>query len=211
MVRATMNSNAESEADDDDAPLRRDGPVYGYRPNLMGSPWVFRLTDQGIAWEYGRRSALLRYDQVRRVRMSYRPATMQTHRFITEIWGEQSPKVQISSTSFRGLMEQQRQDADYAAFVGELHRRLAASGSGVRFEAGMNRWLYWLGSLVMLAIAVALVGLMGRTAVNRDVAGFAVVAGVVLLFAWQVGTMFYRNRPLVYRPEQPPPAVLPRV
>jgi hypothetical protein len=207
MVRATMNSNPESEAH---APLRRDDTVYGYRPNLMGSPWVFRLTGQGIAWEYGRRSALLRYDQVRRVRMSYRPATMQTHRFLTEIWGEQSPKLKIFSTSFRGLLEQQRQDADYAAFIGELHRRLAASGSGVRFETGMNRWLYWLGSLVMLAIAVALVGLMGRTVLNWDVAGFAVMTGVMLLFAWQVGTMFYRNRPLIYRPEQPPPAVLPR-
>jgi hypothetical protein len=210
MMHAAMNSNPESDADDD-VSFRGDDPVYGYKPNLMGSPWVFRLTDKGIAWEYGRRSALLRYEHVRRVRMSYRPATLQTHRFLTEIWGELSPKLQISSTSFRGLMEQQRQDAEYTAFIGELHRRLATSGSGVRFEAGMNRWLYWLGSLVMLAIAVALVGLMGRTMLNRDIAGFAVVAGVMLLFAWQVGTMFYRNRPLIYRPEQPPPAVLPRV
>jgi hypothetical protein len=75
----------------------------------------------------------------------------------------------------------------------------------------MNRWLYWVGSLVMLAIAVMLAGLMGQTALNRDIAGFAVMTGVMLLFAWQVGTMFYRNRPLIYSPEQPPPAVLPRV
>jgi hypothetical protein len=210
MVRATMNSNPQPD-ESDDARSCGDDPIYGYKPNLMGAPWVFRLTDKGIEWEYGRRSALLRYEDVKRVRMSYRPATLQSHRFLTEIWGEQSPKLQISSTSFRGLMEQQRQDAEYISFVGELHRRLAASGSAARFEAGMNKWLYWLGSVVMLAIAVALVGWTGRTVWSRDFAGFAVLAGVMLLFAWQVGTMFYRNRPLVYRPEQPPPAVLPRV
>jgi hypothetical protein len=210
MVHATMNSNPQS-GESDDAPSHGDDPIYGYKPNLMGAPWVFRLTDNGIEWEYGRRSALLRYEDVKRVRMSYRPATLQGHRFLTEIWGERSPKLQISSTTFRGLMEQQRQDAEYTAFVGELHRRLAASGSAARFEAGMNQWLYWLGSVVMLAIAVALVGWTGRTIWNRDFAGFAVLAGVMLLFVWQVGTMFYRNRPLVYRPEQPPPAVVPRV
>jgi hypothetical protein len=210
MVRATMNSNPQPD-DSDDARFYGDDPIYGYKPNLMGAPWVFRLTDKGIEWEYGRRSALLRYEDVKRVRMSYRPATLQSHRFLTEIWAEQSPKLQISSTSFRGLMEQQRQDAEYISFVGELHRRLAASGSAARFEAGMNKWLYWLGSVVMLAIAVALVGWTGRTIWSRDFAGFAVLAGVMLLFAWQVGTMFYRNRPLVYRPEHPPPAVLPRV
>ena len=121
----------------DDAPLRRDGPVYGYRPNLMGSPWVFRLKDATAS--RGNTAGARRCCATTRCagpRLSYRPATMQTHRFITEIWGEQSPKLQISSTSFRGLMEQQRQDARYAAFVGELHRRLAAAGSAVRFEAG---------------------------------------------------------------------------
>ena len=209
MVHAAMNSNPQPATDD--APSHEGDPIYGYKPNLMGAPWVFRLTDKGIEWEYGRRSALLRYKDVRRVRMSYRPATLQTHRFITEIWSEQSPKLQISSTSFRGLMEQQRQDAEYTAFVGELHRRLAASRSAARFESGMHPWLYWLGSFVMVAIAVALAILMGRTVLNRDIAGFAVVAGVMLLFAWQVGTLFYRNRPLVYRADEPPPAVLPRV
>ena len=209
MVHAAMNSNPQS-ATDDDAPSHEGDPIYGYKPNLMGAPWVFRLTGKGIEWEYGRRSALLRYEDVRRVRMSYRPATLQTHRFITEIWSEHSPKLQISSTSFRGLMEQQRQDAEYTAFVGELHWRLAASRSAARFEAGMNKWLYLMGAFVMVAIAVALAIFLGRTALNRDVVGFAMVAGVMLLFAWQVGTIFYRNRPLTYRPEQPPPAVLPR-
>jgi hypothetical protein len=107
-------------------------------------------------------------------------------------------------------MEQQRQDADYSAFVTELHRRLAASGSGARFEAGMNPWLFWIGAVLMVAIGVFLAVFMGRTALKGDLSGLAIIGAVALLFAWQTGTMFHRNRPLTYRPEQIPPAALPR-
>ena len=203
-----MNANATSEAQfDTDA----DGdPVYFYKPNLMGSAWVFGLKRNGISWEYGRRSGLVRYDQVRRVRLSYRPATLQSHRFLTEIWGPESPKLQISSTSFRGLMEQARQDAPYAAFVVELHRRLAAAGGAARFESGMNPLLYWVGGAVMAAIGVILAVMLVRALLSGDLTGVAVIAGAILIFAWQVGTMFYRNRPQTYRPDAPPAVVLPR-
>ena len=193
-----MNANATSEAQfDTDA----DGdPVYFYKPNLMGSAWVFGLKRNGIAWEFGRRSGLVRYDQVRRVRLSYRPATLQSHRFLTEIWGPES----------RGLMEQARQDAPYAAFVGELHRRLAAAGGAARFESGMNPLLYWVGAAVMAAIGVILAVMLVRALLSGDLTGVAVIAGAILIFAWQVGTMFYRNRPQTYRPDAPPAVVMPR-
>ena len=202
-----MNANAASDADDN----AEDGdPVYFYKPNLMGSPWVFRLRDNGLAWEYGRRSGLIRYDQVRRVRMSFRPATLQNQRFITEIWAPQHPKLQISSTTFRGLMEQARQDGEYTAFVAELHRRLAEAGSAARFESGMHPVLYWLGVAVFAAIGVTLGGFLVATLLKRDLTGAAVVAGVIALLIWQVGMMFRRNRPLIYRPDEPPETVLPR-
>jgi hypothetical protein len=176
----------------------------------MGAAMEFSLKRDGFAWEFGRRSGFIRYEQVRRVRLSYRPATMQTHRFLTEIWTEQTPKLQIASASFRGMLDQARQDDPYTAFIVELHRRLAAAGSAARFEAGMNPLLYWGGSIIMVGVAVMLAVLLGRTAINRDLTGFAVMMGVSLLFAWQVGALFYRNRPQTYRPDAPPPTVLPR-
>lgn len=207
MVRAAMSTDLPAPGD----AAAHSGPVYGYKPNLMGAPWVFALTDAGIEWEYGRRTGLLPYDKVRRVRMSFRPATLQTQRFMTEIWGEDSPKLQISSTTFRGLVEQARQDADYVPFVAELHRRLAAAGSTASFEVGMNRWLYGVGVVVMGAIAVVLAILIGRTALNRDLPGFAIVAAVGALFAWQAGSLFYRNRPMTYWPDAPPSVAMPTV
>jgi hypothetical protein len=188
----------------------RGDPVYLYKPNLMGSPWVFRLGKDGLEWEYGRRSGTVPYDSVQRVRMSFRPATLQTQRFITEIWAPQSPKLQISSTTFRSLMEQARQDDDYTAFVTELHRRFAAAGSTARFESGMHPALYWLGAAVFTTIGVTLAGFLLHTLRQSDWAGAAMVGGVLLLLAWQTGMIFRRNRPQTYRPDAPPQVVLPR-
>ncbi len=65
---------------------------------------------------------------IRAVRLSYRPVTMQSHRFITEIWSPGNPKIQIVSASWRSIMEQERLDNAYSAFVTELHRRLGCGG-----------------------------------------------------------------------------------
>ena len=208
MVAIPMNASADPQMEDDAA---ADGDLtYAYKPNLVGAPWVFSLKREGIAWEYGRRSGLVRYDQVRRVRLSYRPATLQMHRFLAEVWSPQNPKLQISSTSFRGLMEQARQDGEYTAFVTELHRRLAAAGTAARFESGMNALLYWTGAAVMAVISATLVVFLFRVLANGDLTGAAVVVGLMVLFVWQVGTIFYRNRPQIYRPDAPPAAALPR-
>ena len=102
---------AESDASvDGDAP---DGgePTYAFKPNLVGSPWLLMLKPAGLAWDVGRRSGLVRYDRIRRVRLSFRPVTLQTHRFVAEIWSHDSPKIQFASASWRSLVEQERLDA----------------------------------------------------------------------------------------------------
>jgi len=204
-----MNANTDL-TDEGDAADERGGPVYLYNPNLMGSPWVFRLLEHGLAWEYGRRSGVVPYDSVQRVRMSFRPATLQTQRFITEIWAPQSPKLQISSTSFRSLMEQARQDDEYSDFISELHRRLAAAGSTARFESGMHPALYWVGVVVFTAIGLTLGGFLLTTLWRKDWTGAAVVGGVLGLLGWQSGMIFRRNRPQTYRPDAPPRVAFPR-
>ena len=38
------------------------------------------------------------YDRIRRIRLSFRPMTMQNYRFLTEVWTADGPKLQIAST-----------------------------------------------------------------------------------------------------------------
>ena len=186
------------------------GLVYAYKPALLGAPFEFCLTPAALEWSRGRVAGRLPYDRVRRVRLSFRPVTMQSHRFITEIWPVVGPKLEICSTSWRSIMEQERHDAAYARFVAELHRRIADTGAAVSFEAGSQVVLYWIGVAVFAGASLTLAALTARALQAGAPAAAAIVAGFLALFLWQVGTFFRRNRPATYQPNALPPEVLPR-
>ncbi|MFL4970574.1 MAG: hypothetical protein ACJ8FU_12405 [Xanthobacteraceae bacterium] len=184
--------------------------VYAYKPSLLGAPFEFRLTPTALEWSRGRLNDRVPYDRIRRLRLSFRPVSMQSHRFIAEIWATAGPKLEICSTSWRSVVEQERHDVAYRAFVAELHRRIAAVGAAVSFEAGSPVVLYWIGLGVFAGASLALAALMARALQIGAMAGAAIVGGFLALFAWQLGTFFRRNRPGTYGPDALPPEVLPR-
>jgi hypothetical protein len=186
--------------------------VYAYRASLMGAPFEFRLTPAGLAWQKGRFTGETPYGQVRRLRLSFRPVTMQSQRFLAEVWpaAGTGPKLQIASTSVRGLVEQERQDAAYRAFILELHRRMAAAGATTSFERGTLPVLYWPGLIVFFAAALALAALAVHASVAGTWSAVAIVAAFFILLLWHMGPFFRRNRPGTYRPDAVPDEVLPR-
>jgi hypothetical protein len=198
---------AVGDEDDDDGP--RD-PSYAYKPSLMGAHWQMKLMPEGLAYTVGRYSGVVPYDRIRRVRLAFRPMTMQTQRYLTEIWSPDAPKLQIASSSWRSIVEQERQDAAYSAFITELHRRLAAAKSQALFQRGLPSILFALGVVVYGAALIGFVALSVRALQAGDKAAAAFVFVFFLLFAWQVGTYFYRNKPGRYRVEEPPAQLLPR-
>jgi hypothetical protein len=186
-----------------------DDVVYAYRASLMGAPFEYRLTPTALAWQKGRFTGQTPYGQVRRVRLSFRPVTMQSQRFLAEVWPVAGPKLQIASTSVRGLVEQERQDAAYRAFIVELHRRMFATGAQTAFERGTLPVLYWPGLVVFFAAALALAGLAVHAAISGTWSAVAIVAAFFVLLLWHMGPFFRRNRPGTYRPDALPNEVLP--
>jgi len=184
--------------------------AYSYRPSLLGAPWEFTLTDAGLVWQTGRKSGRIAFGDIRRVRMSFRPVTMQSQRFLTEVWAAGAPKLEICSSSWKSMVEQVRLDADYSAFIGELHLRLAAAGVAARFEQGSNALLYWPGLAFFVAVSLGLAALTVRALQAHAMGGAAFVGGFFLLFVWQGGNFFRRNRPGRYRPDAPPRELLPK-
>jgi hypothetical protein len=184
-------------------------PRYGFKPALMGPIWEFRLAPDALEWEAGRRSGRILYGGIRRLRLSFRPVTMQSHRFLAEIWPADGGKVQIASTSWRSIVEQERHDDAYAGFIRELHRRVAAAQPRLRCESGVAQLSYWPGLAIFIAVVLGLAALTARAVQTQAWAGAAMVGGFLALFLWQAGAFFKRNRPGVYAPSAPPPGVLP--
>ncbi len=185
-------------------------PTYSYRPSLVGAPWTYRLTDNALVWEAGSKSGRVLYRDVRCVRLSYKPVSMQTHRFVTEIWADGSPRLKLVSSSWKSMVEQERLDAAYTAFLRALHRRLRDAGARVDYRQGGNPFVYWPGVVMFVVVALALAGVMVRALQVHALGGVVIVFAFLALFLWQSGNFFRRNRPGRYAPEALPSELLPK-
>lgn len=184
-------------------------PVYSFQASLLGAPAVFRLGPGGIEWTRGARSGHVPYRNMRRLRMSYKPVSMQSHRFVTEVWSEGAPKLQIVSTSWKSMVELQRLDAPYAAFVAELHRRVARDAAATRYEQGVNAFAYWPGLALFIVVGLLFAGLVVRALQSHTPIVTVFIGALFGLFLWQGGNFFRRNRPGHYRPDALPAALMP--
>ncbi len=183
--------------------------TYAYKSSLIAAPFEFRLAPDALHWGKGRTTGRTLYSQIRRVRLSYRPLTMQNHRFVAEIWSD-GPKLTISSTSWKSMVEHERLDARYRVFVRELCRRIGIAGGRAVLQTGSPAILYWPGVLVFAAASLALAGLIVRALQFAAWGGAAFIAAFLGLLLWQAGTFFRRNRPGVFPPDAVPESVLPR-
>jgi len=185
------------------------GASYSYKPSLMGAAFEARLEPDALAWQAGGRTGRIPYKDIRRLRLSFRPVTMQSQRFLTEIWPMQGPKIVLASCSWRSMFEQERRDAPYAAFVTELHRRLAAAQSSARFDAGSPPLLYWPAVTLFAGVSLSIAALLVRALQLGSLGGAAFIAAFLALFLWQAGTFFRRNKPRAYTPDSPPHDLVP--
>src|SRR5262249_61568010 len=149
----------------------------------MGAMREFKLSEDGIDWAVGAVSGHIPYRNIRRLRMSYRPNSMQTHRFLTELWGERAPRLKIASSSWKSLVEQERLDRAYSAFVRELHRRVSKAAPSACFEKGHSPFLYWPSVVVFTAVAFGLAPFVVRAVQARTDAGGAFTGGFLSFFS----------------------------
>src|SRR4051794_20462331 len=136
-----------------------DDVSYSYKSSVIGAPFEFRLASDVLHWGKGGSRGRTPYRQIRRVRLGFRPMTMQNHRFITEIWTD-GPKLTIASTSWKSMVEHERLDAPYRAFVAELCRRIGAAGGRTVFQTGSPLILYWIGGVGFFGAGRFLPGLI---------------------------------------------------
>jgi hypothetical protein len=108
------------------------------------------------------------------------------------------------------MVEQERLDKPYSAFVTALHRRLAACDAPASYEQGSNPILYWPGLAVFSAMSFGLAFLIMRALQSDAMAGAAFIAAFLALFLWHGGNYFRRNRPGVYSPDALPELLVPK-
>jgi len=182
---------------------------YAYKASLIGAAHRFELTGQGLAWQLAGRSGTWPYADISAIRLSYRPVSMQAHRFRADIRNKNGGRLPILSTSWQTAALMAPQDTGYRAFITELHARLAQAGSSAELTGGLGRNTYMAALALVAIVGVMLLALFIRALAIGEYVGALFFVGFALLFAWQVGGFVRRNRPLRYSFDDIPQALLP--
>jgi len=182
---------------------------YAFKASLVGSAHQFELTDEGLNWRVAGKSGVWPYAAISSIRLSYRPVSMQSRRFRADIEAEQRGRIVLLSTSWQTAALMAPQDADYRAFIVELHHRMAAAGSTAKLMGGLKPRLYTAAMVLLAFVALAMAALFIRAALVGQWAGMLFLAGFAALFAWQIGGFVRRNRPQAYTFDRLPKALLP--
>jgi hypothetical protein len=189
--------------------LEQAGVRYAYKASLLSSAYQFELTADGLSWRVAGRTAVWRYGDIATVRLSYRPMTMQAHRFRADIVHASSGRLSIISTSWQTAALMAPQDQAYRAFIIELHARLARAGSKAMLTGGLGRNVYAIGLALVALLAAGMAALFLRALLTGESAGALFFIGFAALFGWQIGGFLRRNRPVTYGFEHIPEALLP--
>jgi hypothetical protein len=189
----------------------RDAPAvsYAYKASLVGAAHRFELTDAGLTWHLAGRSGVWAYPDIAAIRLSFRPVSMQAHRFRAEIRHVDGGRISMLSTSWQTAALMAPQDDSYRIFITALHARMRAAGGGAVLTGGLSRRVYVAALALVALLAIAMGGLLVRAIAVQQFAGAAFILGFAALFGWQIGGFIRRNRPLAYTFESIPDRLLP--
>ena len=183
---------------------------YAYKASLIGAAHQFEVTDEGLSWQVGGKSGVWSYADIAMVRLSYRPASMQSRRFRCDITRKDGQSITIYSTSWQTIALMTTQDRDYSAFITQLHARMKRADSKAALLGGIKSGLYIAGGVVVALVVISIAGLLVRALATGEHAGALFLVGFAALFAWQIGGFMRRNRPQSYTFDQLPRALLPQ-
>lgn len=189
---------------------RESAPIgYTYRASLIGAAHRFELTDSGLSWHLAGRSGVWGYADIAGIRLSFRPVSMQAHRFRADIRHVDGGRIIILSTSWQTAALMAPQDESFRVFIRALHLRMKQAGSRAVLTGGLSRQTYLAALALVALLAIAMIGLLVTALAMRQFSGAAFILGFAALFAWQVGGFIRRNRPLAYTFDALPEKLLP--
>lgn len=141
--------------------------------------------------------------------LAYQPTRDESERYTCRLVTRRGVRLEFTNREYKGVLDFERRDAEYAAFVREVHARLA-SRTDVTFRGGVGALRHAAGAgclvggivLVLLGIAVMLAAMgLVLIAVLKFVLIATMVPGALRWVA--------RNQPRTYDPRAIPPELLP--
>src|SRR5204862_4546478 len=111
--------------------------VYAFRSTAFVNRRRYGLTDDALTWEEeGKPLDGVFYDDISEIRLAFAPTRWATNRFRTRIIFRQGGMAELFNLDYVSIGNFKALDAEYSAFLRELHRRLAERGTPTAYRVG---------------------------------------------------------------------------
>lgn len=196
---------------------------YAHRAKPYSSEIVLRLGKRELQVEKGKSKQTYPLDKLERIRLSYAPRNVSRLTFVCDIRARDGHSVTINNLDWKSLIQVEKVDPAYRAFVAALVKRTAVLNPKIQLEAGCGIVRYRLTQTVGFGVIGALIvsafyygGLLGdfkaaEGAANEQ-AGKLLAGGSIALAIYLglwLKTFLTRNRPRDFTAQAIPDSVLP--
>lgn len=184
--------------------------TYTHNPRPIGGPVSFKLKDDRLIVDSGRKVHEVRLGAVETVRMTYEPGRIGQKSFRTKVTLKDGKAFTFSSLNWKSLVEAQEMTADYRDFAQTLCEAIVKANPQARFIAGKPLWL-WASSAAIAVLSLLVMAYLIWRALQMGSTGVALL-GVLLAAAgvWQIEPMVRLNKPRLFRSGALPEDLLPK-
>lgn len=182
---------------------------FAYRPRPFAAETALELGPRALIANRAGKDVTIPYRDIATIRLFYAPRGINFTGFRAKIYARSGATVAFEDRSYKSLVEQERLEGPYRAFVEALCARAAAESPNLLLHAGK------VGSMLALtalagAVTLLLLTYFGWQALAARqwgiTAGVAVFVGYFAAWTWQ---FVVRNRPRTFSAGAIPEDILP--
>lgn len=183
---------------------------YAHRAKPFSNELELLLSERELIAERGKSRQVFPIGQIERIRLSFTPRNTARRAFTCEVRAEDGRSVKFDNMSWKSLIETERHDPEYRAFIAMLVERAARARPGVKLEAGIAPLKYRVMQALGFALVAALVGAaIFAGSYSSYIVALASLGLAVYLATW-LREFLTRNRPRSFSANAVPEAVLPQ-
>jgi hypothetical protein len=183
--------------------------TYQHRAKPYSPEAIFTLKDDVVAIVQGARKGDFPYRDIDMVRLTFRPRNTTNEGYMAVLYRRDRKTASLTNLSWKSLVDMERQDADYSAFVRALIARIVAANPNVALAAGMPRWRYLLTGLFAVFSMAGLIAVAAHALQNASWPIAAMAGGLGVYFVWWSWRFLGRNLPRNFTPNAIPADVMP--
>lgn len=183
--------------------------AYKQRPRPFSGEVIYALTDEGLFVDNGRKQETIPLSEIVALRLTFGYRNVGTEVFMTRLRRVNGRTVTLSNLNWKGYVDYDSQNKAYGIFVRTLIGKIAKANPHALFEGGRPALAYLATALVGVT---ALAGFAAATLWGLMRGNWLLATmGVIFMFPFgkQVHGMLTRNKPLLFKANDPPLALLP--